>query len=488
MTGASARRKVILIITVMATFAAILSIMGSAYGLYYDMVLDYGFTFALIMGILGGIFIEGVKYVSIAMFFAWGDSLLVRGLGVGLMIFIMPIAIALHYKGADNMQRTKSIEVIDQVQKRNAKLAMMEQQRKNKITDIANSIVHNGTIADDAIAMKTLANINKYSNSLLSQGRISQMDMMQINEVKRASKKRAASLKIILPLLEVLSIFGMIGALLKSMSVSTGVKKVVAKKQLMTETDAVIEMMKPKQEDNSFIDAVLDTMDKVHREKTKVLKRKITQTQPTLSNDTNPKIAYSPTPEKVNYLIDNQGEQFAYYKGYLVFVEEENGYILDIYKAPALSNGFDLQQTNVKTVGEIDSPYCEDNFIEFVDNKLVQTSSKTSQQTSSAKTEQSPQNGLGTSFSTSSETSSNTLDLMLFGATDREIITTLWKQGDVQPDDKLASKAVVLRETKIKPTKYSTFMNELENREFAYNIQGKGWYAKVPLKNKVSVE
>ena len=123
-----------------------------------------------------------------------------------------------------------------------------------------------------------------------------------------------------------------------------------------------------------------------------------------------------------------------------------------------------------------------------MDNRLVQTSSKTSQQTSSAKTEQSPQNGLGTSFSTSSETSSNTLDLMLFGATDREIITTLWKQGDVQPDDKLASKAVVLRETKIKPTKYSTFMNELENKEFAYNIQGKGWYAKVPLKNKVSVE
>jgi len=498
LTGAAAKKRVIAVIMIMAFFAALLSIMGSSYGLYYDMVLDYGHYFALVVSILGGIFIEGVKYVAIAMFFAWGKNILVRGLGIGLLIFIMPIAIALHYKGADNMQRTKIIEIVDAVQKRNAQLQSQEQNRKNKIVEIANSVLNNGTIADDAIAMKTLSSIDNYSNSLLSHGKISKIDAMQIEEVKKASKKRAESLKVILPLLEVLSIFGMIGALLKSLSVSPSIKRIVEKKQAHEEIDAVVEYLNnPAPQNEIFVDAILRKMDKAHQDRHSIETSEILNDPlPELPISTKPKIDNSPTlseRQRVITVYDRNNDPYLLYRNHLVYANPQDNIIYDLVVTKLnepIRDGFDPYiVTNPRLFSfYIDSDYCVDEFMQKVDDKLAQTSLQTSQETSSQKNEQTPKNRHESSFETSSKSSPKSLNLMTFGAVDREIITALWKQGDVQVDDKLASRSVVTRETGIKMNKYSAFMNELENKGYAYNVQGKGWYASVPLKNKVSIE
>ncbi|NOZ91053.1 MAG: hypothetical protein GXO60_07190 [Epsilonproteobacteria bacterium] len=258
-SGAISRNQVIMIISLLSWVVAFLSTMGSAYGIYYDLVLDYGTIFAVFIGILGGAFIEAVKFSMVKAYFAWSDFKIKAVAFVILSIFT-GTAISLHYYGADNMQRTKSVQIIDSVQKRNMKLLEQEQKRKDKIVDIADAITKNGTIADDKLAMKTLSNINSYSTSLLSTGKISQMDMMQIKEVQRASAQRAKSLKIILPLFEILSIFGFLGAYLTQHSTSPGAKRVLKEKEIDDTIEALTTPIDNKGDDDSVADYIISKM------------------------------------------------------------------------------------------------------------------------------------------------------------------------------------------------------------------------------------
>ena len=269
-TGAISKRNVILLIVALSVVFAFISVAGSAYGLYYDMFLDYGHEFSLALGIIGGVAIETIKIIGVIGFFAWASYQEKTIFGV-LLIGATVIAIALHYKGADNMERTKSVLVVQEVQKRNMLMQDRENARKDKIVNIANDIVRNGTIADDIIAMKTLSNIDSYSNSLYSRGKISDLDMMQINEVKRSSKNRAEALKIILPLFEILSIFGFLGAYLKTRSVSVGVKAIVKKRNEHNEVDAALALLENEKSSQEILTGqILQAMDSNFKAKHKI--------------------------------------------------------------------------------------------------------------------------------------------------------------------------------------------------------------------------
>jgi len=260
-TGAISKRNVILLVVMLSVVFAFISVAGSAYGLYYDMFLDYGHEFSLTLGIIGGGAIEVIKIIGVIGFFAWASYQEKTIFGT-LLIGATLIAVILHYKGADNMQRTKSVLVVQEVQKRNMLMQDRENERKDKIIDIAGDVVSNGTIADDLIAMKTLSNINSYSNSLYAKGKISDLDMMEINQVQRASKNRAEALKTILPIFEILSIFGFLGAYLKTRSVSDGVKAIVKKKNEHDEVDAALALLQnQKSSQEALTDKILQAMD-----------------------------------------------------------------------------------------------------------------------------------------------------------------------------------------------------------------------------------
>jgi len=218
--------KIIHIITVIGLVFAIFSIGGSAYGVYYDMLLDYGNTTSIVVGLLVGLTIEAVKMVGVWGFFAYA-KLHLKLIFFMLLALFTSFAIQLHFIGATNMELTKRVQVIQEIQKKNMAYKEDENERKNKIVELMGGVLKNGTSRDDKIAAKTLAQIDTKEQSLYSQGKISELDHAEIETVKDAAKKRGNSMRKLLPLFEIFSIFGLLGAYLKTQSVSGDVKEVI---------------------------------------------------------------------------------------------------------------------------------------------------------------------------------------------------------------------------------------------------------------------
>jgi len=255
--GASAKNAMFNMLTIAIYIAIFLSIAASAFGIYYDLYLSFGFWVALLGGIVGGVIIEIMKAVFTSMA-ALYEEMWIKAIGVILLTISLSFAFVLHFKGATNSEKTAIVTTVSEIQKQNLMMAEKEQARKDKIVGIAEGIVKNGTIYDDKIAMKTLNGMNNYTNSLLSRGDISELDKIAIQETRNASESRADSMRVLFPIFEVLSIFGILKVLLVNYSVTSGIKNVSKEIETQDIEDAYI--FPPETDDEIMSKRIIEMM------------------------------------------------------------------------------------------------------------------------------------------------------------------------------------------------------------------------------------
>jgi hypothetical protein len=268
LTSSEMKIRIIHVITVIGGVFAVFSILGSAYGIYFDMLIDYGHTPSLIAGATIGLTIEAVKMIGVWGFFNY-PQLHLKLIFFTLLSVFTTFAILLHPIGATNMEVTKRIQIMEEIQSKNTQFRLSEDARKNKIVNMMEGVLNNGTSIDDKVAAKTVADIDKETNSLYAKGKISELDMMQIQEVRDGARKRANSMRTFLPVLEIFSIFGFLGAYLKTQSVSGGTRDIIKTMDAYREKEGTMNFLADtaKTQEQIFVDNIKHEMEKNFNQK-----------------------------------------------------------------------------------------------------------------------------------------------------------------------------------------------------------------------------
>ena len=222
LTSSKQKLKIVQMVTIIGLTFAFFSIGGSGYGIYYDMLLDYGFWVSLAVGLLGGLVIEAVKMLGVWLIFAY-SQLHIKLIGFTLLSLFTAFAIQLHFIGATNMEYTKRAMVLQDIHAKNFAIQARKLDRDEKVIDMMGGVLNNGTSVDDKLATKTISELDKTANSM----KMSELDRMLYNETKEGARKRGNSMRKLLPLFEIFSIFGLLGAYLKTQSVNDDVKGVI---------------------------------------------------------------------------------------------------------------------------------------------------------------------------------------------------------------------------------------------------------------------
>ena len=222
LTSSKQKLKIVQMVTIIGITFAFFSIGGSGYGIYYDMLLDYGFSVSLAVGLLGGLVIEAVKMLGVWLMFAY-PQLHIKLIGFTLLSLFTAFAIQLHFIGATNMEYTKRAMVLQDIHDKNLAIQARKLDRDEKVIDLMGDVLNNGTSVDDKLATRTISEIDKQANNM----KMSELDRMLYNETKEGARKRGNSMRKLLPLFEIFSIFGLLGAYLKTQSVNEDVKGVI---------------------------------------------------------------------------------------------------------------------------------------------------------------------------------------------------------------------------------------------------------------------
>lgn len=443
--GNEAKQLAVNLISVLIYIATVVSVVASAYGVYHDLYVNYGEGFALTTGVIVGVAIEVSKVAFLIILWVYKQWWM-KAIALVMLVFTFSSAFALHNVGGTNLTKNIINEKVAEIQKRRIEM-------QGRVASMAEGMVQNGSIADDKIAMETMASIVSQDNQ-----HFSKLEQLEYDQTVKAAESRGYSLKLLGPLFEVLSVFGFFKYLLIFMSVAGGIRRVVEKKNEYDSIQA-FHYEEPKTVIDSYAEHVETEIDnkikEIHSLPSPTLFETITKRANTMAS-------YG----------SSRGEVADYIHKHL----DEN----EAKKAIKLLENFPYQD-------EIDPKTDQNLKAEQSTTKQVGVDPEpTSKPTETSNEEECEKEELFEEQEEGKKQDLFVINLMNFTALQNEIIKAMFGNGSVQEGDMLVPKTKVMGQLKIKRREYEAVAETLENGKHIFKMKGNGYMALSTIDNIVT--
>jgi hypothetical protein len=200
MVGAISQKQVIDFLIYLSHFMAVLSVVASAYGFYYDAYDLIGdATYTIIFAITIATVLELLRYYLIKGVFAF-ENIIVKAVMLFAIVFLTMSLMNLHTRGMQNMKLKTDSNVLKEVVSSNAELQKLAQENISRTLDISTETAkqfNNGTSWDDAKASTTIASNASLAKALLSS---TQTTYAQKELIKAEEKRSEARKNVLTPL------------------------------------------------------------------------------------------------------------------------------------------------------------------------------------------------------------------------------------------------------------------------------------------------